>query len=109
VHRATLKGGIEVAVKVQRTGLDDLFKNDLQNLKFAAKVCIDEFDVHLLTLDMRLHTNIPSMSHVPHESWHTRMCDTIDMHLQGMHPYTISYLLTFIHLQVLNIIDYRCI
>jgi predicted unusual protein kinase regulating ubiquinone biosynthesis (AarF/ABC1/UbiB family) len=27
-----------VAVKVQRTGLDDLFKNDLQNLKFAAKV-----------------------------------------------------------------------
>jgi len=47
VHRATLKGGIEVAVKVQRTGLDDLFKNDLQNLKFAAKVCIDEFDVQL--------------------------------------------------------------
>ncbi len=39
VHRATLKGsGKEVVVKVQRTGLDDLFKNDLQNLKFAAKV-----------------------------------------------------------------------
>ena len=25
-------------MKVQRTGLDALFKNDLQNLKFAAKV-----------------------------------------------------------------------
>ena len=40
VHKAVLKGTKEeVAVKVQRTGLDDLFKNDLQNLKFAAKVC----------------------------------------------------------------------
>ena len=37
VHRAVWKGK-EVAVKVQRTGLDALFKNDLQNLKFAAKV-----------------------------------------------------------------------
>ena len=37
VHRAVLNGK-DVAVKVQRTGLDDLFKNDLQNLKFAAKV-----------------------------------------------------------------------
>merc|ERR1719183_1801559 len=44
VHRAVLKnGGQEVAVKVQRTGLDDLFKNDLQNLKFAAKV-FDKLD-----------------------------------------------------------------
>jgi len=43
VHRATLKDGKEVAVKVQRTGLDDLFKNDLQNLKFAAKV-FDKID-----------------------------------------------------------------
>jgi len=44
VHRATLKGsGKEVVVKVQRTGLDDLFKNDLQNLKFAAKV-FDKLD-----------------------------------------------------------------
>ena len=30
-------------MKVQRTGLDDLFKNDLQNLKFAAKV-FDKLD-----------------------------------------------------------------
>jgi len=43
VHRATLKDGKEVVVKVQRTGLDDLFKNDLQNLKFAAKV-FDKID-----------------------------------------------------------------
>jgi hypothetical protein len=44
VHRATLKGsGKEVVIKVQRTGLDDLFKNDLQNLKFAAKV-FDKID-----------------------------------------------------------------
>eukprot|EP00286_Rhodomonas_abbreviata_P019366 CAMPEP_0181297322 /NCGR_PEP_ID=MMETSP1101-20121128/5177_1 /TAXON_ID=46948 /ORGANISM="Rhodomonas abbreviata, Strain Caron Lab Isolate" /LENGTH=678 /DNA_ID=CAMNT_0023402249 /DNA_START=185 /DNA_END=2221 /DNA_ORIENTATION=- len=42
VHRAVLDGK-EVAVKVQRTGLDDLFKNDLQNLKFAAKV-FDKLD-----------------------------------------------------------------
>ena len=44
VHKAVLKdGGQVVAVKVQRTGLDDLFKNDLQNLKFAAKV-FDKLD-----------------------------------------------------------------
>jgi len=44
VHKAVLKSnGKEVAVKVQRTGLDDLFKNDLQNLKFAAKV-FDKLD-----------------------------------------------------------------
>jgi len=42
VHRAVLNGK-ECAVKVQRTGLDDLFKNDLQNLKFAAKV-FDKLD-----------------------------------------------------------------
>jgi len=42
VHKAMLNGK-EVAVKVQRTGLDDLFKNDLQNLKFAAKV-FDKLD-----------------------------------------------------------------
>jgi len=44
VHKAVMKGsGKEIAVKVQRTGLDDLFKNDLQNLKFAAKV-FDKLD-----------------------------------------------------------------
>merc|ERR1719199_60204 len=44
VHKAVLKdGGQVVAVKVQRTDLDDLFKNDLQNLKFAAKV-FDKLD-----------------------------------------------------------------
>eukprot|EP00290_Baffinella_frigidus_P007064 CAMPEP_0180134216 /NCGR_PEP_ID=MMETSP0986-20121125/10023_1 /TAXON_ID=697907 /ORGANISM="non described non described, Strain CCMP2293" /LENGTH=729 /DNA_ID=CAMNT_0022074521 /DNA_START=48 /DNA_END=2237 /DNA_ORIENTATION=+ len=42
VHRAVWQGK-EVAVKVQRTGLDDLFKNDLQNLKFAAKL-FDKLD-----------------------------------------------------------------
>jgi len=42
VHRATLNGK-EVVVKVQRTGLLELFKNDLQNLKFAAKV-FDKID-----------------------------------------------------------------
>ena len=35
--------GKDVAVKVQRTGLDALFKNDLQNLKFAATV-FDKLD-----------------------------------------------------------------
>lgn len=33
VHRATLKGGEEVAVKVQRAGLKELFDTDLKNLK----------------------------------------------------------------------------
>jgi len=42
VHRAVLKGK-QVVVKVQRTGLLELFKNDLQNLKFAAKV-FDKID-----------------------------------------------------------------
>ena len=42
VHRAVLRGK-DVAVKVQRTGLDALFKNDLQNLKFAATV-FDKID-----------------------------------------------------------------
>ena len=57
VHKAVLKGsGQEVAVKVQRTGLDDLFKNDLQNLKFAAKVCVS------MLMSSRLH----SVEHASH-------------------------------------------
>ncbi|KAL3918385.1 MAG: hypothetical protein SGPRY_006040 [Prymnesium sp.] len=43
VHRATLKGGEEVAVKVQRAGLKELFDTDLKNLKVLVKL-LDKFD-----------------------------------------------------------------
>merc|ERR1719253_1389380 len=43
VHRATLKSGAEVAVKVQRAGLKGLFDTDLKNLKVLVKL-LDKFD-----------------------------------------------------------------
>ena len=38
VHRATLAGGIEVAVKVRRPGLDDLVRFDLAIMRFVARI-----------------------------------------------------------------------
>ena len=43
VHRGTLKDGKEVAVKVQRAGLKELFDTDLKNLKVLVKL-LDKFD-----------------------------------------------------------------
>ncbi|KAL1527165.1 hypothetical protein AB1Y20_015845 [Prymnesium parvum] len=43
VHRATLKNGQQVAVKVQRAGLKELFDTDLKNLKVLVKL-LDKFD-----------------------------------------------------------------
>ncbi|CAM9720291.1 unnamed protein product [Pylaiella littoralis] len=43
VHLAKMKGGGEVAVKVQRAGLKALFDQDLQNLKLLVKV-LDKLD-----------------------------------------------------------------
>ena len=37
-------------------------------MSLTCNCSIDEFDVHLHTLDMCLHSNIPSMSHVP-QKW----------------------------------------
>jgi predicted unusual protein kinase regulating ubiquinone biosynthesis (AarF/ABC1/UbiB family) len=43
VHRAVLRTGEEVVVKVQRENLLDLFAIDLWNIKLAAKLA-DRFD-----------------------------------------------------------------
>ncbi|CAM9359763.1 unnamed protein product, partial [Ectocarpus sp. 8 AP-2014] len=43
VHLAKIKGGEQVAVKVQRAGLKALFDQDLQNLKLLVKV-LDKLD-----------------------------------------------------------------
>merc|ERR1711937_689396 len=43
VHRGTLKDGTQVAVKVQRAGLKELFDVDLKNLEKFAKL-LDKFD-----------------------------------------------------------------
>eukprot|EP00466_Bigelowiella_natans_P012251 jgi/Bigna1/86002/estExt_fgenesh1_pg.C_70230 len=43
VHKAVLKNGQEVAVKIQRQGLDNLFKSDLVNLRLLA-VILDKLD-----------------------------------------------------------------
>ncbi|CAN0382380.1 unnamed protein product [Ectocarpus sp. 12 AP-2014] len=43
VHLAKIKGGEQVAVKVQRAGLKDLFDQDLKNLKLLVKV-LDKLD-----------------------------------------------------------------
>lgn len=43
VHLAKMKGGAEVAVKVQRAGLKALFDQDLQNLKLLVRV-LDKLD-----------------------------------------------------------------